>query len=285
MGSGTAVRRRLTTAVAFTKTGYQGFGRSRPVQWAWLDLNQRPHPYQGSAPELVSPGWDLRPGRTMYGWRPLETTRNRSAPMACGPTVDQARPARGGSGAPRRGPLAGKGDPRRLPPTSEPRSGNRLVRGSPGGVRARDIPLYRRAVPGHRHGGTPARLVFKPRGRWWVPWTTWHHEADQSWCPDASARPLGRWDSNPASSSSGVAGRRLQGALTCGFSLPVVTARTRREPGVPDLMRTQRGPAAVLFVQSLTLRRSGPPRLFRHRRVSTRQPDQPGSPVTVHQRI
>jgi hypothetical protein len=36
--------------------------------------------------------------------------------------------------------LAGKGDPRRLPPTSEPRLGDRLVRGSPGGVWARDIP-------------------------------------------------------------------------------------------------------------------------------------------------
>jgi hypothetical protein len=49
-----------------------------------------------------------------------------------------------------------------------PRLGDRLVRGSPGGVWARDIPLYRRAVSGHRHGGTPARYVFKPHGRWWV---------------------------------------------------------------------------------------------------------------------
>jgi hypothetical protein len=49
--------------------------------------------------------------------------------------------------------LAGKVDPRRLPPTSESRLGDRLVRGSPGGVWARDIPLYRRAVPDHRHGG------------------------------------------------------------------------------------------------------------------------------------
>jgi hypothetical protein len=160
--------------------------------------------------------------------------------MACGPTVDQARPARGGSGAPRRGPLAGKGDPRRLPPTSEPRSGNRLVRGSPGGVRARDIPLYRRAVPGHRHGGTPARLVFKPRGRWWVPWTTRHHEADQSWYPEAGARPLGRWDSNPGSDSSARAGQCHERALTCGFSLPLVTAHARWEPGVPG----PRGPSA-----------------------------------------
>ena len=55
----------------------------------------------------------------------------------------------------------------------------------------------------------------------------------------AEARP----GSNPPSASSGVPGRRLQGALTCGFSLPVVTARARREPGDPVLMRTQRGPS------------------------------------------
>src|SRR5215217_1679202 len=47
-----------------------------------------PHPYQGSAHRLVSPGWHLRPGRTMYCWRPLETATNRSGPMACGPNVD-----------------------------------------------------------------------------------------------------------------------------------------------------------------------------------------------------
>ena len=95
---------------------------------------------------------------------PLETATNRSAPMACGPDVDQARPARGGQRrSARRGPLAGNGDPRRLPPTSEPRHHNRLVRGSPGGVWARDITLYRRAVPGHRHGGTPGPCRFKPR--------------------------------------------------------------------------------------------------------------------------
>jgi hypothetical protein len=43
--------------------------------------------------------------------------------------------------------------------------GNRLARGSPGGVWARDIPLYRRAVPGHRHGGTQAALLLKPAAR------------------------------------------------------------------------------------------------------------------------
>jgi hypothetical protein len=63
--------------------------------------------------------------------------------------------------------LAGKVDPRRLPPTSEPRLGDRLVRGSPGGVWARDIPLYRRAVPGQRHGDSPASCWFKPCARRW----------------------------------------------------------------------------------------------------------------------
>jgi hypothetical protein len=51
--------------------------RSKVVLWAWLDLNQRPHPYQGSALGLVCPGWDLRLGRRMYRWRPLGTARLR----------------------------------------------------------------------------------------------------------------------------------------------------------------------------------------------------------------
>src|SRR5215211_608389 len=75
--------------------------------------------YQGSAPGLVSPGWDLRPGRTMYRWIPLVTTGDRSPPMACGPNVDQARPARGRQRSVSR-TLPGKVDPRLLPPTSEP---------------------------------------------------------------------------------------------------------------------------------------------------------------------
>jgi hypothetical protein len=109
-------------------------------------------------PGLVSPGWHRRPARTTDRWRPLGSD-------AVWTNGGPARPARGGSGAPRRGPCRGKVDPRRLPPTSEPRLGDRLVRGSPGGVWARDIPLYRRAVPGHRHGDTPARWVCKPHGR------------------------------------------------------------------------------------------------------------------------
>jgi hypothetical protein len=59
--------------------------------------------------------------------------------MACGPDVDQAS-SLAGAAALRVADLGRQGDPRRLPPTSEPRPGNRLVRGSPGGVWARDIP-------------------------------------------------------------------------------------------------------------------------------------------------
>ena len=62
----------------------------RPFWWAWEDLNLRPHPYQGSAPRPVSAGSRRQPARTTYRWRPLETVANRSAPMACGPNVDQA---------------------------------------------------------------------------------------------------------------------------------------------------------------------------------------------------
>jgi hypothetical protein len=51
---------------------------------------------------------------------PLETVANRSAPMACGPNVDQARSARGGSGAPRHGPCLAR-RPLLLPPTREAR--------------------------------------------------------------------------------------------------------------------------------------------------------------------
>ena len=62
------------------------------------------------------------------------------------------------------------------------------------------------------------------------------------------------WGSNPGSSSSSVPGQRHQGALTCGFSLPVVTAESP-EFAVPC------GPSAdhllFRFVWSRTLRRSG----------------------------
>jgi putative transposase len=55
--------------------------------------------------------------------------------------------------------LPRQGRPRRLPRKQAP-AGNRLVRGSPGGIWAGDIPLYRRAVSGQR-SGTPAPYLFK----------------------------------------------------------------------------------------------------------------------------
>ena len=129
--------------------------------------------------------WDAR---TTDRWGPLGSD-------AVWTNGGPAPPARGGSGAPRRGPCRGKVDPRRLPPTSEPRLGDRLVRGSPGGVWARDIPLYRRAVPGHRHGGTPASCLFKPCALRWLASITWNELADEgnppvAYQPSAIARRL-----------------------------------------------------------------------------------------------
>ena len=107
---------------------------------------------------------DLRPGlfpqdriSDLRDDAPQETATNRSVPMACGPNVDQARPARGGSGAPHRGPWLAR-RPRRLPPTSEPRLAIALLGGALAGSGPGTSP-YVGAVPGHRHGGPqrPAR--------------------------------------------------------------------------------------------------------------------------------
>jgi hypothetical protein len=38
----------------------QRLRRSKPVQWAWLDLNQRPHPYQRSTAKRCA----IRPFRS-----------------------------------------------------------------------------------------------------------------------------------------------------------------------------------------------------------------------------
>jgi hypothetical protein len=69
----------------------QRFCWSEAIWWAWEDLNLRLHPYQGSAHAPVSAGSSLQPARTTYRWRPLETVANRSAPMGCGPNVDQGQ--------------------------------------------------------------------------------------------------------------------------------------------------------------------------------------------------
>jgi hypothetical protein len=67
-------------------------------------------------------------------------------------------------------------------------------------------------------------------------------------------RPRG---SNPPSDSSSGPGRRYEGAVTWRFSVPVVTARARRGPGVPGVMRTQRGPLVSVPFGRGRLRRSG----------------------------
>ena len=40
------MRRRRTGATAFEGDHRRAFPQVNPVWWAWLDLNQRPHPYQ-----------------------------------------------------------------------------------------------------------------------------------------------------------------------------------------------------------------------------------------------
>ena len=161
--------------------------------------------------------------------------------MACGPYVDQARPARGGSGAPRRGPWLARRPPPAAPDKRAP-PGNRLVRGSPGGVWARDIPLCRRAVP--------AGMVVPQHA-------ACSNHADDGVCLDdqAQMRPIsrgvpklvrGRWEVGlePAGTrsnrprSSGWDGRRPAMLSTCrDHSCPAGTAGS-------DAVRTQHGPAA-----------------------------------------
>ena len=48
MRSESAVRRRPAESAAMNETTEERFRSSNPVWWAWLDLNQRPHPYQVS---------------------------------------------------------------------------------------------------------------------------------------------------------------------------------------------------------------------------------------------
>jgi hypothetical protein len=81
---------------------------------------------------------------------PLETVANRSVPVACGPNVDQARPARGGSGAPHRGPWLA-----RRPPPAAPDKRARPAIALLGGALAGSGPgtsPYVGAIPGQRHG-------------------------------------------------------------------------------------------------------------------------------------
>jgi hypothetical protein len=132
---------------------------------------ERPHPSQGSAPGLVSPGWHPRPGRTMYRRRPLETARNGSAPMACGPNVDQARPL-AGAAALRIADLAWQGDPRRLPPTSGPAWAIALLGGALAGSGPGTSP-YVGGLSVASGMVIPQRCTCSNRTRTVAGWPTW----------------------------------------------------------------------------------------------------------------
>jgi hypothetical protein len=165
-------------------------------------LGRRPHPYrQGSVPGPVSPG---SAPATWANDVALGTVANRSVPMACGPNVDQACPARGGSGAPRHGSWLAR-ETRPAAPDKRAHQGNRLVRGSHGGVWARDIPLYRGlslvtavVVPSTLRVQTTRTMVGA--------WAIWHHEPDRL--------RLGRWDSNPVPCCFASRGRGGEWPLT-----------------------------------------------------------------------
>jgi hypothetical protein len=86
-------------------------------------------------------------------------------PMGCGPTwTRHARPRRQRRSAWRTLPKQGRPPPaapdKRAPP------GNRLARGPWRGL-GQGHPLYRRAVPGQRHGDSPASCRCKPCARRW----------------------------------------------------------------------------------------------------------------------
>ena len=108
---------------------------------------------------------------------PLETVANRSVPLACGPNVDQARPARGGSDVPPGGPCLARETPAGCPRQASPARTIALLGGALAGS-GPGTSLYRRAVPGHRHGGTPASCWFKPCPRRWLAWAASPESAD-----------------------------------------------------------------------------------------------------------
>jgi hypothetical protein len=84
--------------------------------WAWEDLNLRPHPYQRS-----SPGPDSQDGTSdLRNDLPPVTAAYRSAPIGCGPNMDQGRPARRGSGAPPGGPWLARETPADCPRQASP---------------------------------------------------------------------------------------------------------------------------------------------------------------------
>jgi hypothetical protein len=175
------------------------------------------------------------------GWRPLGTARLRWH-------VDQTWTRHARSRGQRRSAsrtLPGKETPAGCPRQARPARAIALLGGALAGSGPGTSP-YIRAVPGHRHGGTPASCLFKPRGRWWV---LGRHGTTRPITP--GGRELvrggwGRWDSNPAPRCCPVQGRDGERPLTCDADSPMVTARARRGPAVPDAARIQCGPGHEL---------------------------------------
>ena len=95
---------------------------------------------------------------------PLETAGDRCEPLGSDGVWTKRGPGTPRSQGQRRSAsrtLPRQGRPPPAAPDKRAPPGNRLVRGSPGGVWARDIPLCRRAVPG-QCSSTPAPCLVRP---------------------------------------------------------------------------------------------------------------------------
>jgi hypothetical protein len=106
---------------------------------------------------------------------PLETAANRSAPMGCGPNVDQARPARRRQRRTASRPCRRKADPASCPRQATP-PGNRLGRGALAGSGPGTSPCID-GCPWSSPWGTPASCLCKPCARRRLPGYA-RHQAD-----------------------------------------------------------------------------------------------------------
>jgi hypothetical protein len=135
--------------------------------------------------------------------------------------MDSARPL-AGAAALRLADLGWQGDPRRLPPTSEPRLAIALLGGALAGSGPGTSPyvdglslVTGMVVPQHaacsNHADDGGCLDdIEPRGRSVV-------------VSEAGARPLGRWDSNPAPACFAVQGQDGERSVTCDADSPTLT--------------------------------------------------------------
>jgi hypothetical protein len=195
-------------------------------------------------PGPVSPGSRLRPVEPCTAgdrWKPL-------VPMMCGPIVDQACVARGGSGAPRGGPWLARETPAGCPRQASPARAIALLGGALAGSGPGTSPCIdglslatgmvvpqRPAYPNHAHG-----VAVGPRGTMAAKCGDRSLLASWGWCA-----ALERRDSKPPPSCAGGRGAGHEGAVTCSSDIPLVTAHGRPGPAVSGAMRTQRGPASL----------------------------------------